>query len=925
MTNPKTYSKMKSLPLAVLSAISVSAMFATVASAQTPAPTAPQKIEKIEVTGSNIKRVDAETASPIQIITAEEIRRSGQTTVTQLLRELPSNAAGGLTELSGSGSFSAGAASASLRGLGSSGTLVLLNGRRVAPYGLADPNFGQAGAVNLNAIPIDAIERIEILKDGASAIYGSEAIAGVINIILRKDYKGLQLGVTTAANKNNQFGNTTYNTSFGIGDLAKDKFNVFGNVEVYRQKSVLARDVVDYLMAPAIRSAYGTLLVSSAFHPLLTYLTNATGQRISAAGAACPAGSVVSNLYNGFNITGGSGGTACVYDNTTRAEIVPKAERNSIFGRGTYELTANTQVFAEGSYVENKTYFKGLPQIVGSGTGATFDPSTGRLNPSPTALPIGHPNNPFNRATLFRGRLDSVGNQDNDVLSKTTRVVVGGSTVVGTFDVSAGILYNRTEQDTTNYNAIRYSALVAGITGGGFNFGTPEAGAIKPSDLRVNAKDNARSSFTIFDVKGSGEIGTLPGGAASVAVGAEFRREDRVVKPDALKLVGGIFGRGVASADGSRDVSTVFGELVLPVIKNVEVQAAVRYDRYSDYGNSLTPKLAASWAALPNFKLRTSFARGFRAPSLTEITQSTTSGFFNGVDDPRRCLRPTYTIGCGISIPGLIVANPLVRPEKAETYSAGFVWEPSNESSISVDYFAISRRNEISFLSLTDILNNEGSLDPRYAGRIVRDPTNTSPTVPNDPGAVLYVSTGFNNLGETRVKGLDVDARYKMNLAEMGRLTFNLNATQYFEQRSSGVAGAPVISYNGFRNAPEFRAQFRTTWELGNWTSTGTMNYLSSFKPYSNPESGLTPAALADIRDCGNPAGTYVGFCTVSEYITFDLGTEYRGIKNLRLSATVRNITNQKPSADPIARPFNTAWYQPTGMNFVLGANYTFY
>jgi len=911
---------------ATISATSIAAaatLLAGQALAQTTtAVSPPQKIEKIEVTGSNIKRVDAETASPIQIITADDIRRSGQTTVTQLLRELPSNAAGGLTELAGSGSFSAGAASASLRGLGSSATLVLLNGRRIAPYGLADPNFGQSGAVNLNAIPIDAIERIEILKDGASAIYGSEAIAGVINIILRKDFKGLQLGVTTAANKSNEFGNTSINASFGIGDLAKDKYNFFANIEVYRQKHVLTNNVIDYLANPDIRSAYGTLLVNSSFSPFLTYLTNATGGSVSSPGPGCPAANVVPRIYNGFNITGSAAGTACVYDNTSRVEVIPKTERNSIFARSTYELRANTELFAEGSYVENKTYFLGFPQPVGSGTGATFNPSTGFLNPSPTILPVGHPNNPFNVPTRFRGRLDSVGNQDNEVLSKTTRVVAGFKSVLGSFDVSGGVLYSLTEQDTINYNAIRYSALVAGITGGGFNFYSPNTGAVTANDLRVNAKDNAKSSFTIVDLKSSGEIGNLPGGAASVAIGAEFRREERKVTPDPIKLVGGIFGRGVASADGSRDVSTLFGELVLPVVTNVEVQAALRYDRYSDYGSSLTPKVAATWAIAPTFKLRTSFARGFRAPALTEITKSTTSGFFNGVDDPRRCLRPTYTAGCAVLIPALIVANPLVRPEKAESYTGGFIWEPSTSSSISVDYFSITRRNEISFLSLTEILNNEGSTDPRYAGRITRDPTNTSPTVPNDPGAILFVSTGFNNLGETRVKGLDVDARYSMSLAEYGKLTFNFNATQYFEQRSSGAPNAPVISYTGFRNAPEFRGIVRTTWESGNWVSTGTMNYLSSFKTYSNPENN-GPGAVAP--DCGNKLGTFVGFCTVSEYITYDLGTEYRGIKNLSLSGTVRNLANRKPSADPLARPFNTTWYQPTGMNFVLSARYTFF
>ena len=156
--------------------------------AQQAAPA--QKIEKIEVTGSNIKRVDAEGSAPIQIISREEIESSGKQTVTELLRTLPTNAGGGLNDITGANSFSSGASTVSLRGLGSAATLVLLNGRRVAPFGPADPNFGQSGVVNLDALPLDVVDRIEILKDGASAIYGSEAVAGVVNIILRKDYTG---------------------------------------------------------------------------------------------------------------------------------------------------------------------------------------------------------------------------------------------------------------------------------------------------------------------------------------------------------------------------------------------------------------------------------------------------------------------------------------------------------------------------------------------------------------------------------------------------------------------------------------------------------------------------------------------------------------------------------------------------------------
>ncbi len=925
-----TYHKPKKLSQLIQAAVGAGTMATMLASPVFAQQAAPQKIEKIEVTGSNIKRIDAESSAPIQIITADEIRRSGKQTVTELLRELPSNAAGGLTELTGSGSFSTGAASASLRGLGSSATLVLLNGRRIAPYGLADPNFGQSAIVNLNSIPLDVVERVEILKDGASASYGSEAIAGVINIILRKDYKGGQLGVQGTANKDGDYRTQTVTGTFGKGDLAKDKYNVFGNVEVYHQDHVLFNDVQKFLNRNEYRNNNLTGIPTSAYSPYLTYLNrNAGGQFISAtAGATCPPAQVVNSAP-----LLGLPGTQCLYDNTARTEIVPKVDRASFFGRGTYELSATTQLFAEAGYVQSKTYYLGYPQAVGQGTGGTFNPSTGALNAAPVLLWSGHPNNTIGTGTQsFRGRLDAVGPQDNDVVSKTTRLLGGIKTVFRDFDIESGLLYNRNEQDSTNYNSIRYSQLVAGINGNGtagsgYNFLNPTAGTVTPDMLRINAKDKATSSFTIFDVKASGEFGALPGGAIGVASGLEFRKEDRVVNPDPAKLIGEVFGRGIASADGSRNVSTIFAELSLPVIKSVEVQLAGRYDRYSDYGSSFTPKIAASWAANSSLKFRGSFARGFRAPSLTENSKSSTSGFFNGFNDPRRCRPPGFpavVAGCNISAPALIVANPDVKPEKSESWSGGFIFEPTVESSISIDYFAIARKNEITFTSLNDLLINEGSSDPRYANKIVRDPTNTSATLPGDPGAILYIKTGFDNLGETRVKGMDIDARYRMSIGELGKLTFNLNATNYFEQKGSGAPNAILTSFNGYRNAPVWRAQFRTNWEIGNWTNTAALNYLDGFNAYPNPQTQSAAAKLA-ISTCGDANNTtYLGVCRVKDYATVDVSTEYRGFKNLRISFAIRNLENTKPSKDPRAQPYNITWYQPQGMNFVLGARYIF-
>ena len=898
-----------------IGAVSAGSVFAQTA----PAP----KAEKIEVTGSNIKRIEAESSAPIQVITQEEIRRSGKQTVTELLRELPVNASGGLTELNGGGVFATGAASVSLRGLGSSATLVLLNGRRVAPYGLADPNFGNSGgAVNLNAISIDVIERIEILKDGASAVYGSEAIAGVINIILRKDFKGGIVGANATSNSKGYYKTQTAVASIGFGDLAKDRYNVFANVEAFRQESVLFNDVQDFLNRQQFRDVAGTGISLQVYSPFLSYIRTApaTPAPTGVAGLACPAANVVTAIFQGFTLIGGvNTGTLCRYDNIARAEIVPKSSRESIFTRGTIDITGSTQAFAEFGYTHNNVYFLGTPVQIGQGNAATFNASTLRAQPAVTTLPIGHPNNPFPQATLFRGRFDAVGNQDNEVDGKTTRALVGAKTVFGSFDVESAILYNETKQTVTNWNSVRYSQVVAGITGLGFNFANPSTGRVTSDTLRINARDTAKSSFTIFDVKASGEVGQLAGGAAALALGAEYRKEDRDIRPDAAKLVGEVYGRGVSFAQSSRNVSTVFGELVLPVLKNLELQTAVRYDRYSDYGSSTTPKVAFGWTALPSLKVRGSFTKGFRAPSLTESSPSASSGFFNGFTDPRRCNRPAVTVGCAVNAAALIVSDPNVKPETAKTYSAGFVWEVDSAANLSVDYFSIARTNEIAFLGLLDILDNElSTTDPRYANRIVRDPTNAGlgPLFAGDPGEIITVRSGFANNGETTVRGFDIDSRYRASLGEFGRLTLNFTGTRYTDYRGNGTNGAPQTSFKGFRNTPEWRAQFRSTWEIGSWTNSAIWNLLAATKSYA--------AGSANAATCGNPTNaTTLGRCTIPLYQTIDVSTEYRGFKNWRLSAAIRNLANERPAFDPQSRPFNTAWYSPSGMNIVLGVRYT--
>jgi iron complex outermembrane receptor protein len=429
----------------------------------------------------------------------------------------------------------------------------------------------------------------------------------------------------------------------------------------------------------------------------------------------------------------------------------------------------------------------------------------------------------------------------------------------------------------------------------------------------------------VVDAKVSGELFSLPAGPASVAAGIEYRKEEREAIADPLKQIGDIVGRGIATTKGDRDVKTIYAELVMPIIKGAEVQLAARHDRFSDYGTSTTPKIAASWKPNTAVLLRGSYAEGFRAPSLTEITRSATTGFFNGVDDPRRCQRPTIVTGCGLSIPGIVEANPRIKPEEAKTVSVGVVLEPTKDTSVSVDFFRIKRENEITFLSLTEILLNEGSSDPRYAGKVVRDPTNTNPAVPNDPGAILFVRTGFDNLGFTQVKGLDLDARTRFALGQMGSLTTRFTATYYTSQSGSGAPGAPEVAFNGTRNAPRWRASLGNAWSVGPWTTTVNVNMLAGYKPFG-PIANLTGSARTAALNCGaTNTGTYLGICRVDDYFTTDVGVQYRGIKNLTLSGTIRNLFNEPPSADPLARPFNVQWYSPQGTNITLGASYKFF
>ena len=472
-----------------------------------------------------------------------------------------------------------------------------MNGRRVAPFGNADPNFGQSAVVNLDTFPLDVVERIEILKDGASAIYGSEAVAGVVNIILRKDFTGAQISGSYSMNRDNDYKVWRATTTLGYGDLARDKYNVFATYEHLDRDTTKVDDTINYFLDTRLQtnpsfqtfarftSSFANNYGTGSFNP-------STG--VAVLGAFLPAASQPANCVEGAVKING----ICRYDIPSKQDIVPKSKRDNFFTRGTMDFSANLTGYAEFGFNRTRTFFRGPAQTFGDSL-PWYSSDQKLLVTYPQALPVGHPNNPFTTPVILRSRFTAVGDGNRQVELEAKRFVAGLKGLVGSLDWEAGYLYSDNKAESTAFNQIRRTPLIAGIVNGTYNFLNPSLGSITPDMLRINTLNKSDSSFSIVDAKGSMELAQMSGGPLAIAAGLEYRKEDRNANPDKAILAGEVLGTGAAFAQGKRNVTSAYAELSVPFAKNIETQLAFRTDRYSDYGNSTTPKIGIKWKVLP--------------------------------------------------------------------------------------------------------------------------------------------------------------------------------------------------------------------------------------------------------------------------------------------------------------------------------------
>ncbi len=893
------------------------------AQAQTPAP----KAEKIEVTGSNIKRVDAESPSIVQVLTKEDIQRSGATTVSELLKTVPAIAGGNLDDFNAGNGFARGTTSASLRGLGSVGTLVLVNGRRISPSATADPNTGQGSAFNLNTIPLSAVERVEILKDGASAIYGSDAIAGVINFILRKDYTGAEVRISGGSTLKNTFRNGTISVAGGFGDLAKDRYNVLFSGEYFTREPEDFNAPNGVLNDDYRRLASRNLNNSSSLSTTPNYFResvrgNGVFNVALPTDPRCPAANVV------------SANAGCRANALDYTQIQSKAERVGFLTKGTLEISPTLQATAEVAFTRATNWFvTSAPTLDGTSTGSIWFNRNGQRFQYLLTLPVGHPDNPYTFPVGLRYRFADTGLTVAKVVNDSTRLLAGLSGSHFGWDWESAVLYTEAKREQDSNGQLYYPALVAAVNNGTYRFGGSNSSAIT-SALNPIKHDEGKTKNTSIDIKASRELFSLPGGMAALALGLESRRESFDIVSDPRTVAGDIVGLASTTVGNSRTVNAFFAELSAPIFKNVETQLAFRYDKYSDFGSATTPKFGIKWKLHPTVSLRGTYSEAFRAPTLTQASSSRVQSFTGGTIDPLRCVNGVALpnvdpLDCttGRTIASIFNASSGLEPEKSKNWSYGFIWSPANDLDFQADLFEIRRRNQIDRFSAQQVINNE--FTPGYTGGTVQRSTNpalfatTAAGVPiPGTGPIETTTRRFLNLGETRVKGVDVEANYKFSL-DGGTVRLSALATwtlRYDYQLTKG--GAFVNGAGNFYlfETPKLRGNATAIYTKGDWESFWRVNYTGGWD-YGDPTAtngcylGTTSATLA-----------YLGRCQVASWTTHDIGTSYRGFKNLTLAAVVRNIENKKAPYDPnqTTLGFNPTYHNPYGANINLSATYRF-
>lgn len=847
-------------------------------SAQVPKKDEPEKksetsvLEPFEVTGSRVKRLDYETVSPVVTYSASSIEEKGYATFGEFMQSLPYMNSTGVSEFT-TGSFVTGAATINPRGLGSNRVLSLINGRRAIPYALTNSASGTPQTVfNFNSIPSSAIQRVEYLKDGASAIYGSDAITGVFNMILKKNYEGSSIDVTLS----NTFKHDTLRKTVSVfTGLSKDGWEITGGVTLQSRNSSFIKDygvtTTDYRHL----GQKGINQNSTIYHP--SYL-NLTAAQAVASGLGTAGGFYIVQGPEGVaNPTKASfryvGTSTAVFTNENRQDfanvtmLYPSSESGGGYASILRVFNPHVTAFANFLYSRSLTHYELQPYGYTNSLAGITLPATNPYNPTGLSFTNTATSFPY----LFRGRYLP----KREVATTTLSTVAGlrGTALrIWNWETAVSYAENGTTRDTDLIAAADLQAALNGTTRAtAWNpFGPSDNPDIEKNlYTRSRGLDGDINSLS-YDASISGTFYQLPwkgAGELGIAGGYEFRHDELSGNPEPKNFIG---FTATTPFKGTRDIHSAYAELSVPVQKWLDFQFAARHERYSDFGNTTKPKAAAK-LRLPsnrflNVILRGSYSESFKAPDIGQLyapqSNATTTAAF---------LDPLRPLDAARQMPSTVGGNPNLKPEEGKVQYSGAVFEvPAVKGlSFSVDFFDVQITNQINSLGASYLLSAEGRR--LFPDKITREPTAADGT----PGRITRIGTISGNLGFQLYRGLDYGLRYGLRNTRLGSFTFDATASQVIKKGSDAGTGAGFFNNTGLAFDVEWRYNYSLGWSYKSWSARVAADVVGKY-----------------FNDNWTAAGWGENvFTIVSPSVT------YRGFKRTSITLGVTNVFDRRPPA----------------------------
>ena len=926
-------------------------MHAAYAQETTEAP-----MQRVEVTGSSIKRIASEASLPVQSFNQKDIKKSGVTTVTDFIQQIP--AMQGFSVAADSvGGGGGGVTTASLHDIGAAYTLVLLNGRRLAPS-----NSGTT--IDLNSIPLAAIERVEVLTDGASALYGADAIAGVINFILKKGAAPLELNAKYSRPEEKGGASNSFSISKGFGDIDDDGYSIFVSASHDEQKALkasqrsFARSGIINFNDPKTGQALQFINGSSRSAPANASVnynrTDANGNLVINPETSKPFVDSV-NLANPYALANGGkcapsnmdfyGNGNCYFDSPGTIEINPESKRDSLFSSGSMKLgKTGWQGFYDLAYTEAKIVSSIAPYPADFSISPTSPLFSKYLAPQLTPTQLA---NAVSGVATYR--LSEMGNRVYDYGTKATHLVGGVEGSAFGWDINTAVTYSKNKQTQKYVSgfplADQFNAQI-------------DAGNIDPFAYPVGSMPDAMrqallgtgfsgtySTQTVemkgIDGRASRDVFKLPGGTAMLGVGADYRNTSyKVRQADVAREAQILFDNPQVDSDYSRDNAGAYAELMMPVTKKLELTGSVRYDQISAVDNKLTGnkvgktedaatwKISGKYSATRNLMFRAAAGTGFRAASMQEIAGPLEDWGVTGGN--YQCPLTAANGMAGHPLAGYCNnvgrqqfeafqgGNPDLKPEKSKQWSIGTVFEPFDSLSMSFDLWNVEIRDQVTAVS-------EGLIfaDPaKYASLF------TTKHISSTGRDVLAIKLLPINIGKVENRGIDYDFTHKMKLLD-GRLTSRLSGTYLLRSRytTPGTDDQWETSLNryGSNDKVSFRNIIKatTSYETAKFTHTLSASYRNG---YTDVNQSADDCAVII---AGQPGACYGVQLEVPSYTTFDLQSAYRPMSNVEITAGILNMFDRNPpftlrNTGSHQVGYNPSYSSALGRQFYLSGSYKF-